>query len=316
MKKKTPRQKRQFAAASVASVAAASLWSRTRKALERVNHAKLWLTLAFVSLTFMIGGYHFKDRNGLVIGFFVALAMNALVFFYDEWRLLDIFPATEIEGRDPWGLLALTRCLARASGAPQPSLYEIPSETPFLFSAGLIPTRLKIFVSSSLVKRLTADELQAVITHELLRSQTGITQLATAAAAIADLWLMAARTVDAVLTMRFLWARRRRKSRVFCGPLSCLSFPVVALFLRLVIRRKNYLSVDRMAASQIGKESALVTAFMKLDAYGKNLPLDVNLAEAALFTVNPLSLYRWSRWTSVQPSLEIRATALTGHFPL
>jgi len=251
-----------------------------------------------------------------LIGFFVALGLNALVFFYDEWRLLSLFPSTEIEGRDPWGLVALNRSLAKKHGLPTPSLYEVASETPFIFSAGLIPARLKIFVSTSLVRRLNADELTALFTHELLRSHVGLTQLTTAAVSVADMWLIVARFIDALLTARFIWARRSKQARLCFGPITTVSFPFVVIFLRLIIRRKRYLFVDRMAASQIGQEKLLVSALVKLDSYGKNLPLDVNIAEAALFSVNPLSLYKWSRWAAVQPSLESRTIALTGHFPL
>ena len=206
--KKTPRRnstsKPQLHAAKTAVVALRSWFNGV---LTRLNRAKLWIALALISIGFMVGGYQLYDRNGLVIGFFAALGMNALVFFFDDWRLMGLFPSTEIEGRDPWGLVALIRGLAKQHGLPQPSLHEVESETPFVFSAGLVPARLKIFISTSLVRRLSSEELKALFTHELLRSQTGLTQLTTAAVAIADIWLIAAGLVDALLTLRFLWAQ-------------------------------------------------------------------------------------------------------------
>jgi heat shock protein HtpX len=314
---KTPRRKPPAGTQlSAAKTVVISLRSKFNALGGWLNQVKLWLALVILSLCFMVSGYQLYDRNGLVVGFFVALGMNALVFFYDEWRLLGLFPSTEIEGHDPWGLVALNRSLARQNGLPMPRLHEVHSETPFIFSAGLVPARLKIFISSSLVIRLNPDELKALFTHELLRSQTGLTQLATAAVSIADMWLIVAGLVDALLTLRFIWHRRSKRTRVIFGPLTAMSFPFVAIFLRVIIRRKSYLSVDRMAVSQTGQEKSLLNALVKLDAYGKNLPLDVNLAEAALFSVNPLSFYKWSRWIAVQPTLESRARSLTGHFPI
>jgi len=282
--------------------------------LAALGRTQLWIALGLLTLVLTVGGYQWHSRNGLVVGFFIAVAVNALVFFYDEWRLMTIFPSTEIEGRDPWGLLALARDLARQMRQPMPMLREVPHSTPFLFSAGLTPSRLKIFISSSLVQRLSPAEVRAVIAHEILRSKTGLTQITTASVAIADLFLILAGAIDTVLTARLIF--RRRKQRVYFGPITWMIFPLIAAFLRLTIQRKNFLSVDRVAAKQMGFEQPLVSAFVKLDAYGKNLPLDVNLAEAALFATDPLSFHSWSNWASVQPSLENRATALTGHYPL
>jgi heat shock protein HtpX len=60
----------------------------------------------------------------------------------------------------------------------------------------------------------------------------------------------------------------------------------------------------------------LAQALTKLDAYNKTLPLDVNLAEAALFVVDPLAKHGWSSWASVQPSIEDRVRNLVGRYPL
>lgn len=300
----------------VRQLQSAAHYARTQGASIRVAllRTKLWISLGVMTLVLTVGGYRWHSRNGLVIGFFIAVAINTLVFFYDEWRLMTIFPSTELEGRDPWGLLALTRDLARQMRQPKPELREVQHSTPFLFSAGLLPSRLKIFISSSLVTRLTPAEVRAVIAHEILRSKTGLTQITTASVAIADLFLIVAGSLDYVLTGSFIL--RRRRQRVYFGPFTWMIFPVIAAFLRLTIPRKSFLSVDRVAAKDLGFEQDLMSAFVKLDAYGKNMPLDVNLAEAALFATDPLSSHSWSNWASVQPSLAHRATSLTGHYPL
>lgn len=314
MLKKTDSPSERHILVRTALVLARDLRTQAVQVIQSLGRTKLWWALLGLTVALTVGGYHLNSRNGLVIGFFIAVAINVLVYFYDEWRLMAIFPSTEIEGRDPWGLLRLTRDLAQQTGLPMPMLREVRSSTPFLFSAGLMPSRLKIFISSALATRLTPEEVRAVIAHELLRSKTGLTQITTAAVAIADLFLMVAGAIDHILTARFLF--RRRKRRVYFGPCTWVIFPILAAFLRLTIRRKGFLSVDRIAAKDMGYEQALMSAFVKLDSYGKNLPLDVNLAEAALFAMDPLSFHSWSNWASVQPSLENRAIALTGRYPL
>jgi heat shock protein HtpX len=317
--------------------------------LEAVRRNRLWLSLMTLSLTIAVSGYHLNGRMGLLIGFFIAVGLNLLVAFYDEWRLMALFPASELEGQDPWSILKLTREVSRQiqtqlltqsqtqsqqqtaaderTRATLPSVWLVKSPTPFIFSAGLLPSRLKVFISSGLISRLSEAEIRALLTHELLKSKTGLTQITTAAAAIADVWMLAASWADYLITCRFIFALLRQKSdqkrdqtndlkRVYFGPFTWILFPLLAGFLRLVIHRKTILKIDRMTASDFGQLDAFVSALVKLDSYGKNLPLNVNLVEAALFSVDPLASYSWSNWASVQPSIESRTVALTGHFPL
>jgi heat shock protein HtpX len=154
----------------------------------RINESRLWVTLGLLSLAIAVAGYRIGDRYGLVIGFFIALSLDALIFFYDEWRLLNQFPSEEIEGADAWGLNRLTKDLAKRLAHPMPCLREVESETPFLFAAGLFQSRLKIFVSSALARKLSNEELSAVIACELERSKLGLTRTTTATVAAADLF--------------------------------------------------------------------------------------------------------------------------------
>lgn len=281
---------------------------------DRISAAKLWFALGAISLALTWGGFHFFDRYGLVVGFFLAVALDALVFYYDDWRLLGQFPAMEIEGRDAWDLRGQVEKLAKRLALPTPRLLEVESDTPFIFSAGLFRSRLKIFLSSQVARRLTADELQAVIAYELVKCKTGQTRTITGAVALADLYLIFIGALDSAFFLRVFM--RRKLSRVHLGPLTYMSIPLVALFLRLVIWRSRIRELDRQTAEEFSNHQTLARAFLKLDAYAKTLPLDVNFAEAALFCVTPLATYDWSRWASVQTPLEGRTQALTGRYPL
>src|SRR6476469_2659052 len=142
-----------------------------------------------------------------------------------------------------------------------------------------------------------------------MRFQLGQTRTTTAIVAFADLWLILVGALDAAFMLRFVFKKRPLK-KWNQGPFTLISFPFVALFLRLVIRRSKAFRADRRAAETFGDEKVLAQALLKLDAYSKTLPLDVNLAEAALFLVNPLASYSWSRWASVQPPIEERVKNL------
>jgi heat shock protein HtpX len=279
------------------------------------RQSKVWITLTAISIALTWGGFRLGDRYGLLIGFFAALGLNALVFFFEDWRVSMNFLGRTLEGRDPWNVLAITKACAKQLALPVPGLTEIENTTPNLLSAGLFASRLKIFISTSLVRRFTPEEIRSLIGRELMGFHLGQTRTTTAAVALADLWLILMGAFDAVFFLR-LFFRKRPLKKWQQGPFTLLSFPLVTLFLRLVIRRSSALVCDQKAAEVFGGPAVLAQALTKLDSYSKTLPTDVNLAEAALFLADPLASYSWASWASVQPSIEDRVRNLVGRYPL
>ena len=288
--------------------------------LHRLRQTQVWIALALASLALTWGGMKLGDRFGFLIGFFLAVGLNALVMFYDDWRLNSQFPGHDLEGRDPWNCLFMTRHLVRQLAAksgrsfPMPTLREVPSETPFVFASGLTSKRLRISISTAAMHRLEADELGAVIGFQLMRFHTDQLRVTTAAAALSDLIFTLAGALDAAFFLRFFLRQQPRRS---CpGPVTWLILPFVIAFLRLVIQRKSMLAIDHLTAETFGCGPALARALVKLDAYNKTLPSDVNCAEACLFTVDPLASLESSHWASVQPPIDERIRSLTGHYPM
>lgn len=288
--------------------------------------AKVWVLMSVLSVILIMGG-HSLGRFGLLLGFLLALSMNTLVFFYADFRLDALFPGTRLEGQDPWGLLRQTRELARALGTQMPALVIIHSSTPLAFSAGLLADRSRIYLSDELIKRLSMDEIRIVIAFELQRLKTHQTSMATAASALVGLITFTARWIDNLILFRWVFAflpgaklRREtllRHSGIVLGPMTLLVSPLVAALVRLSISRRAVIESDRVAGdvTNAGKGSVARTLW-KLDSYAKTRPFPVNLAEAHLFTVSPLTRYPMWRFASAQPSIESRLKALTGFEPL
>lgn len=296
----------------------------------QILQARLWLVLGSVVVILSVLGYHFGSRYGLVVGFFAAVSLDTLILFFDEWRILARFPSQEIEGADAWKLNQLARTLAQELSIPTPILREVESETPFVFSTSLLSPRVRLFVSSSVVRKLSEDEIKAVFASELVRSQLGYLRPATAVAAAVELFLIFAAALDAALGLRFLiWLRtsiqqrnRRLASdstqpytrptmrRIYYGPFGWLARWPATLLLRLVIRRSATLETDRRTVERFNCLKELTSALHKMDSYAKTLPIDVSLAEAALFTVDPLCRHSWSSWTSVRPPVLVRRREL------
>lgn len=284
----------------------------------RARQWQVWIALALGSYLAMWLGFRFGDRFGLLMGFFLAVGLCALVVFYDDWRLDTHFAGLDLEGTDPYGVIETTRKLAHTLHLPLPHLRLVENLTPFVFSAGLTRRRLRIFLSSAALKRLEPEELKAVLAYQLMRFHTAQTRVATATAALSDLLFVISGAFDAALFLRiFLPLFTGRSPRRSCpGPFTWAMLPFATMFLRLVIHRKSISAVDHLTANRFGCTENLARALVKLDSYGKTLPLDVNAAEASLFTVDPLASSNWSKWTSVQPPIQERVLALAGRYPL
>jgi heat shock protein HtpX len=287
-----------------------------RSCVDTAFRHRVVLALTLMTLLFSWAGLHFWDRYGLLVGFFSAMALVSLVFFYVERRLSNLFHSIELEGVDAHGILRIVRELSKAVGVRTPQVFILSLATPTALSAGLYERSSKLFLTEGLIARLSIDEIKLVITYELERLKNEQTQSLTALTAIATLVSTIANAFDAVLLFPF--RRRRQELRVY-GPMTFLTSPLVALLVRLAAPRESILEIDGKVGTATATAEAWAQTLWKLDAYNKTLPLDVNLAEACLFTVNPLNRfqnYPWCRMASAQPPIESRVRHLTGRYPL
>lgn len=292
-----------------------------------VRAAKVGLVLGGLSFFLIIGGYALASRFGLLFGFLAALSVNSLVFFYADLRLASLFPGREVEGQDPWGLLRVTKELARRAQIPCPTLKIIKSHTPLAFSAGLLPTRSTIAISTALVEKFSEQELRIVLAYEIHRLKTQATAASTAASALVGFVTLLASFIDDILLLRFMtrWSARMRERRaqylrhggVNGGPMTLLVSPFVALFVRLSVSRRSIFEADLAARDLAKVDSGLVARTLwKLDSFVKTRPFPVNLAEAHLFMVSPLARYPFWKFATAQPTTASRLQNLTGHAPL
>lgn len=287
-----------------------------RPCVDFVFRHRIAIAMIVVTLLFSWMGFHFWDRYGLLVGFFSAMALISLVFFYVERRASRLFPSIELEGVDPDGILRTVGEIARRVGVLSPQVFILELETPTAFSAGLFERNSKLFLSRGLLDRFSKVEIQLLLSYELERLKNEQTQSLTALTAVASLIATVANAFDAALFFPFF--RRRRELRIF-GPMTLLTSPLVALLIRLSSPQLSILQVDRQVGRTTTSAEGWAQTLWKLDAYNKTLPLDVNLAEASLFVVNPLNRflhYPWCRFASAQPAVETRIHNLTGRFPL
>ncbi|HEX4994370.1 MAG TPA: M48 family metalloprotease, partial [Methylomirabilota bacterium] len=77
------------------------------------------------------------------------------------WEVVE--PATDAQRR----LVNVVEEMAIAAGVPRPRIWVVPDDDPNAFATGMTADRAHVAVTAGLLERLSRDELQAVVAHEL-----------------------------------------------------------------------------------------------------------------------------------------------------
>jgi Zn-dependent protease with chaperone function len=213
--------------------------------------APLWFPLAFAV--------------GLVL---VQYAVNPLII---QW----LVPATVIEhdGRryltdHPLGAIVARRC--GDAGIPLVKLGIVDDGTPNAFTFGRVPGDARMWVTRGLLERLDADELDAVVTHEVGHVRHWDFAVMTVAA-----------VVPMVLYLAYVVARGNRRGEARAVALGAYLAYVVSQFTLLALSRAREYGADHWSCECTGNGDALASALVKV-AYGMGRVAAEQKQEAAV----------------------------------
>lgn len=271
---------------------------------------RIWTMIGLISLSLMVVGYILGERQGLLVGFMLALGINYLVFHYSTSHWLDYFKAAQIEGQDPWNLLLLTRNTAAKAQIPSPRVYLISSSFPTAFSVGRSVRNSSIVVSHGLLKCLSPDELEAVIAYEIFNiKRLEMFNIGVVSGLSAPLFVFC-KMVDQTLTLLTLGALKKKHLTLH------LCERLMEIIARPIISHKNCFETDYQASLILKSPEQLARALWKLKNYATTRKLDIPSNAAPLLMVNPLTNGHQTRYLHVQPSVTARIERLIGRFPL
>ncbi len=94
------------------------------------------------------------------------------------WEVVE--PATDAQRR----LVNVVEEMAIAAGVPRPRIWVVPDDDPNAFATGMTADRAHVAVTAGLLERLSRDELQAVVAHELSHIRNLDVRLMTLLAAL------------------------------------------------------------------------------------------------------------------------------------
>jgi heat shock protein HtpX len=82
---------------------------------------------------------------------------------------------------------------------------------------------------------------------------------------------------------------RDREGNVFGALAMMILAPIAATMLQLALSRSREFEADRSGAELLGTGEPLARALEKIDAYAKQVPMDVDPAHATAYIINPLT---------------------------
>ncbi|MDD5072548.1 MAG: zinc metalloprotease HtpX [Candidatus Omnitrophica bacterium] len=277
-----------------------------------MNVFKTVFFLTLLTLLLILVGNFIGGRNGMIIAFGLAVLMNFFSYWFSDKIVLMMYKAKEAQLRDYPKIHRIVQNLATKADIPKPKIYIIPVETPNAFATGRSPAHASVAVTEGILRLLSDDELEGVISHELSHVHNRDTLIMTVVATVAGAIYM--------LSNIARWAAifggigGRNNDREGGNPLALLIIailaPIVATLIQLAISRSREYMADESGAKLSGRPLSLANALRKLYNYSRQVPMQANPTTAHLFIVNPLTGGGFTNLFSTHPPIERRIARL------
>ena len=284
-----------------------------------MNTIKTGLLLgALTGLLMLIGGF-FGGQQGVVIAFIFAMVLNFGSYWFSDKLVLSMYHARPVSESEAPELYALVKMLALKASLPMPRVYIIPGDTPNAFATGRDEHHAVVAVTEGILRILTREELEGVISHELTHIKQRDILIGSIAATLAGAIVMLANMAQ--WTAMFGGASRDDEEGGGGGGIvglivMAIIAPIAATIIQMAISRSREYLADAGGAKISGKPYALANALGKLSRASQAIPMQANPSSAHMFIVNPLTGRSLMNLFSTHPPVEERIARLKSMRPI
>jgi heat shock protein HtpX len=264
------------------------------------------LTALILAVGSWVGG-----GAGLVFAVIIALAMNAVSYFWSDKLALRAMRARPVSEAEFPALYQIVRELAAEARQPMPRLYVSPSMQPNAFATGRNPRHAAVAVTVGITQILDRRDLRGVIGHELSHVYNRDILISSVAGALAGII-----TAFAQLAI-FLPLGGGDGDDDGPNPAALLLMlilgPLAATVIQLAISRNREFQADASGAALTRDPLALASALEKIQYGAQRLPLPAQgqLTSAAhLMIANPFRSGGLASLFSTHPPMEQRIARL------
>jgi heat shock protein HtpX len=279
------------------------------------NMFKTTVLLAGIGGLLVVIGGMFGGRGGAMIGLLLGFGFVGFSYWKSDKlaiRAARAVPADEAELPE---YFAIVRELSQKMGIPMPALYISPEMQPNAFATGRNPEHAAVAVTQGILKVLTWEELRGVLAHELGHVKNRDILISSIAAAVA----MGITFIAQMAQWAAIFGGGRSDDDDGANPIALLAMailaPMAAMVLQMALSRTREFEADRTGARLIGDGKPLAAALQKIEAYAKQVPMNIDPAHAQAFIVNPLTgrKVQFANLFRSHPPTEDRVARLVGN---
>src|ERR1051325_5376956 len=225
------------------------------------NVFKTGLLLAILTAMVVLIGDVLGGRQGMLVAFVLAVAMNFFSYWFSDKMVLAMYQAQPVDEASAPRLYAIVRRLATRAGIPVPPIYMIPTDTPNAFATGRNPEHAAVAVTEGIMRILDDEELEGVLAHELSHVKNRDVLISTIAATLAGAITYLAHMAQ--------WAamfggRGRDDDEGGMNPVAAIAMailaPIAALLVQMAVSRAREYQADATGAHLAGTPWGLAKA--------------------------------------------------------
>ncbi|MGZ8738392.1 MAG: zinc metalloprotease HtpX [Nocardioides sp.] len=278
----------------------------------RMTLVMFLLGALFVAL--VVGLMYAMPNYAILIGI-IGLGVAWFQWYKSDTLALKAMRAREVSPEEAPELHGVIDRLCALADMPKPRVAIAYTDLPNAFATGRSPSRAAVCVTTGLLDRLSAEEVEAVLAHELshvAHRDVLVMTLASSAGIIAGM-----ATRGAQYGAIFGRGNNNNNPAGAAGFLIALVVSLVvyavSFFLTRLLSRYRELCADRSGAFLTGKPSALASALTKITGEISAIPnrdLRASQSMNAFFIAPAISGVSWKTISSTHPSLEQRIEQL------
>ncbi len=250
-----------------------------------------FLIAAFILLVSALGltvGYLIGiEYWGLVIALLIALAMSWGSYYNSDRVALSISQAQPADPARDAQLINIVEGLSLAAGIPAPRVYRIDDDAPNAFATGRDPEHAAVAVTTGLMDKLTRDQIEGVVAHELAHVKNRDILVSSIAATMAGAITMMARMVG--YAAMFGGGRDRDGGGALGALAMMIVAPLAAVVIQMAVSRTREYKADATGARIVGHPHGLMSALQKLEHASQRVPVEASPTTAHMFIVRPFS---------------------------
>jgi heat shock protein HtpX len=232
----------------------------------------------------------------------IAFVLTLLSYYGGSGMLLSMSKAREIQKADDPQLFNVVEELCLAGGLPMPKIYLIDDSAMNAFATGRDPKHSAVAITVGLRQKLTRDELQGVLGHELSHVRHRDILFATLVAV-----MVGTLVILCDVFLRSMWwggggGGRSRRDRddsggggarvilLVIGLLLAIIAPILAKIIEMAISREREFEADAGSVELTRNPDGLAKALAKLSEDPEVLAV-ANRATAGLYIVHPIKKF-------------------------